>query len=108
MGHGKGGAGQWVPIGEVHDIGEIELVPAPAGWRGGGQLWGRRVGSSGRCRGPPHGQPRAALRAATRTASGGAAGCLLNSYDAGSSRCVVRRGHSVQGIRLRVNIEKNH
>jgi len=38
VGRGKGGAGQWVPIGEVHDVGEIELGPAPAGWRGGGRL----------------------------------------------------------------------
>jgi hypothetical protein len=123
VGRGQGGSGQKVPIGEVHDAGEIELGPpllgggAAAGsgaavWAAAGGVADRRlgriVGSSGRRCVPLRGQQRAALRAATRTASGGAAGCLLDSNGGGGSCCGVRRGHSVQGIRLRVNIEKNH
>jgi hypothetical protein len=40
VGCGKGGAGQWVPMGEVHDVGEIELGPAQ---RGGGAAGGSRA-----------------------------------------------------------------
>jgi hypothetical protein len=69
---------------------------------------GHSLGSSGRRCGQLRGQPQAALWAATQRASGGAACCLLDSNGGGGSRCGVRRGHIVQGIRLRVNIEKNH
>ncbi len=85
MGRGKGGAGQRVPIGEVHDVGEIEVIelgPAPAGWRG------RRAAL-----GPPCGQQRAVLRTAARAtawvAAGGVAGSCVGNR---RRRCGLPRG----------------